>query len=629
MNEITARIQELKKEYGQSAEQIIANGLGLIKTGKKYKCPNSFVHRNNDRDPSMSWNPTALEFKCFGCNHRIDIYSYYKDHLNYTNQEILGDLKDIESSRNSFYSETKKVGELTKDCMEYIKLRGLTESTAKAFKLGTYNNQIAFPYYKFDTIVGYKLRQPIAKPTGAKMTNIKGSKPYLFGSQNVIPGEELIICEGEFDAMVIYQCGYRNVVSIGAGANSIKTIFEQAREFLSNFKNIIIVSDNDEAGNKMDRDATDILSKFKCNGRPVKARLIDKKIYALNDINDEYYKFGEEKIKKIIDSARFKIEGRRDLEITPYLGIADGCGKYVPTGIETIDQALNDLEPRRLTLVTGRSNGGKTTFIKQVIANAIDKQNKVYLMNGENDADMLINDLYKTVIGRDDKYYYTIKINKRYFKEPKIDTLVALRAWHKNKLFMFNKGESKLKTLEELMKMLEIEIKYNQYDLVVIDNLMSILSVNAAEKYEQQADFTQMLCDLSKNYNTHIILVLHPNKTYQKGEDMDMEQISGSSDIYNKADNIIAVTREYDEEKVSNGINGYIQVIKNRYYGELVKIETNFDKETGLLLERRYNEWEEQIEARGYTFKFQDYLDEAKGVLKGEQMAIDGNTKRQ
>ena len=405
MSEITTRIQELKKEYGQSAEQIITNGLGLIKTGKKYKCPNSFVHRNNDRDPSMSWNPTALEFKCFGCNHRIDIYSYYKDHLNYTNQEILGDLKDVESSRNSFYSEIKKVGELTKDCIDYIKLRGLTESTVKAFKLGTYNNQIAFPYYKFDTIVGYKLRQPIAKPIGAKMTNIKGSKPYLFGSQNVTPGEELIICEGEFDAMVIYQCGYKNVVSICAGANSIKTIFEQAREFLSNFENIIIVSDNDEAGNKMDKDATEILGR--------KAKLIDKKFYQLNDINDEYFKYGKEKVKKIIESARFKIEGRRDLEITPYIGISDSYGKYVPTGIETIDLALNDLEPRRLTLVTGRSNGGKTTFIKQAIANAIDKQNKVYLMNGENDSDMLINDLYKTVIGRDNKYYDTIKINKR------------------------------------------------------------------------------------------------------------------------------------------------------------------------------------------------------------------------
>lgn len=608
MNEITAKIQELKSEYGQSAEQIIANGLGMEKKGTKYKCPNGFAHRNNDRDPSMSWDKNALQFYCFGCNHKIDIYSYYKDYLNYTVEEILGDIKQVESSRSSFYSEVKKVEEINQECIDYVKARGINEDTIKAFNLGTYKGQIAFPYYKYDTIVGYKLRQPKKDFTGPKMTNIKGSKPYLFGSQLVVPGEELIVCEGEFDAMVIYQCGYRNVVSIGAGANSIKTIFEQAKEFLSKFKNIIIVSDNDEAGTKMDKDATKILGR--------KAKLIDKKIYQLNDINEEYYRYGKEKVKKIIESARFKIEGRRDLEIQPYMGISDNYGRYVPTGIKTIDNAINDLEPRRLTLITGRSNGGKTTFIKQVIANAIDKNNKVYLMNGENDADMLINDLYKTVIGRNNQYYDTIKINKRYFKEPKADVLAALQEWHKDKLYMFNKGESKLKTLDELTAMIETEIKYNKYDLVVIDNLMSILSVSAAEKYEQQADFTQRLCDISKNYNTHIVLVLHPNKTYQKGEDLEMEQISGSSDIYNKADNIIAVTREYSEEKVASGINGYISVIKNRYYGELVKIETHFDKETGLLLEKQ----DEEILL--YTFKFQSYLDEIRGILKGEQMTI-------
>jgi hypothetical protein len=143
-----------------------------------------------------------------------------------------------------------------------------------------------------------------------------------------------------------------------------------------------------------------------------------------------------------------------------------------------------------------------------------------------------------------------------------------------------NKGESKLKTIDELTSMLQLEIKFNQYDLIVIDNLMSILSVTAAEKYEQQADFMQRLCDLAKIYNTHIILVLHPNKTYTKGSDMDFEQISGSSDIYNKADNIISVVREYDKEKINQGINGHLDIIKNRYYGDLVKANIYFEKET-------------------------------------------------
>jgi len=82
-----------------------------------------------------------------------------------------------------------------------------------------------------------------------------------------------------------------------------------------------------------------------------------------------------------------------------------------------------------------------------------------------------------------------------------------------------------------------------------------------------------------------VIIVLHPNKTFRKGETLDFEQISGSSDISNKADNILAVIREYDEETKLAGIDGYAQVLKNRMFSDLIKVPLHFDKETGLLLE--------------------------------------------
>lgn len=595
------QIQEIKSKYGQEAENIIAHGLGLMKKGKKYRCPNNFVHKHGDRDPSMSWDSKALQFYCFACGMKIDIYGYYREHLNYTHEEVVRELlgadsyKDttMQKSRDSFEVEAKKITAITQECINYIKTRGIREETIKEFNLGTYKGLIAFPYYRYENIVGYKTRKPLKNPGKPKMLNITGSKPYLFNAQNIdMDNLELIICEGEFDCMVISQCGFKNVVSVGAGANSLTSMIEQAKDFLDKFQALIIVSDNDAAGQEMDKKMVEAFGN--------KAKLIDKKLYELKDINEEYYKNGQQKVVEIIESARFKIEGRRDLDKEPYKGLNKAKGNYVPTGIKTIDYALNDLAPKCLTLITGRSNGGKTTFVKQIIANAIDKHNKVYLINGENDAEMLINELYQLVIGRDEKFFDKVQINKRTRKEPKQWVLKKLQEWHKGKLYLFNKGESNLKTIDELTNMIEMEIKFNQYDLVVIDNLMSVLSVSAAEKYEQQADFTQKLCDLAKLYNTHIILVLHPNKTYSKGSDMDFEQISGSSDIYNKADNIISVIREYDADKINDGINGHLQVLKNRYYQELPKIDTYYDKDTGLLLEI-----DEHKNALCYVFNWQ------------------------
>ncbi len=580
------QIQEIKEKFGQSAENIIASGLNLKKYGKKYHCPNIYAHKNADRDPSMSWDSKALQFYCFGCNMKIDIYGYYKDHLNYTHQEIVRELlgeasydnTQIKKSRDNFISESKKVTLINQECIDYIKLRGITEETINKFQLGTYKGYIAFPYYKYETVIGYKIRLPKKDPGKPKMKSITGSKPYLYNIQNVEVGAELIICEGEFDSMIISQCGFGNVVSVGAGANSLDSIIEQAKDYLHKFEALIIVSDNDEAGRNMDE--------FFIKNFDFKAKLIDKKLYTQKDINEEYVKNGKEKIIELIESARFKIEGRRDVDKQPYKGLSAKTGNYIPTGLNTIDYGLNDLAPGCVTLITGRANGGKSTLVKQIIANAIDKENKVYLVSGEGDLEIFLNELYSCVIGRDENYYKLVKINKRYKKEPKKEMLEKLKKWHSKKLVLFNKGDSKLKTIEQFTGMLEYEIKISKYDLIIIDNLMSILSVQASEKYEQQADFMQRLCDLSKMYNTHIILVLHPNKTYKKGENMDFEQISGTSDLYNKADNVISIMREYDKDKINAGVNGKIAVLKNRYFTDLPSIDIYFDKQTGLLLER-------------------------------------------
>lgn len=603
-------IEDIKAKYGQQAEGIIATGLNLVKKHKMYHCPNTFAHNKGDKTPSLSWDPNALQYHCFGCGMNIDIYGYYKEHLNYTHQEIIRELlgkenykeTSMQQNRETFTDEIKKVGELTEECLKYINLRGITKETAEEFKVSSYKGSIAFPYYKYESVIGYKIRKPIKNPPKPKLTSITGSKPYLFNSQNIEIGSELIICEGEFDCMVISQCGYKNVVSVGAGANSMNTLIEQAKDFLNKFEILIIVSDNDDAGTNMDKIFVDIFKE--------KAKLIDKKLYEYNDINEEYIMFKEPKIIKIIESARFKIEGRRDLEKTPYKGLAARTGKYIPTGINALDNAMNDLAPGCVTLITGRSNGGKTTFTKQIIANAIDKDNKVYLISGEGDQEVLINELYQCVIGRDSNNYEAIKINKRYHKEPTKQVLEAIQSWHKNKFTMFNKGESKLKTMEQLFTMIEYEIKINKFDLIIIDNLMSILSSQAAEKLEAQSDFVQRCHDLASSYNTHIILVLHPNKTYKKGSDMDFEQISGSSDIANKADNIITIIREYDQAEIDAGINGKICVLKNRYYSENPSCNIHFERETGLLLE--INEQTNKITP--YNFKWKQYLNQNKSM---------------
>lgn len=238
------------------------------------------------------------------------------------------------------------------------------------------------------------------------------------------------------------------------------------------------------------------------------------------------------------------------------------------------------------TLIAGRANCGKTTFCSQIIANAIDKGFKTLIVNGEEKQEVIINNIYNRIIGNNPDFYNLIQVNKRTIKEPTTSALHKLQNWHKGKLKVFSKAESSLKSADQLFKLLKNELKNNAHDLIILDNLMSLLTgVSDLERNGKQGEFMQKCCDIAKEYNTHIIIVLHPNKTYRKGEELEVEQIAGTSDLGNKADNIIAIIREYDQNKVQLGINAQICVIKNRAYSDLPKVKIHLDEETGLFLE--------------------------------------------
>lgn len=356
------------------------------------------------------------------------------------------------------------------------------------------------------------------------------------------------------------------------------------------------------------RSMAHILNKSMCN-----PPLADKDI---NTIVESISKRNISQIppKEMVQIDWTNIEGKRDLDVTPYRGISKRPGSYISTGIGTLDYAMNDLAPGCVTLLSGRMNGGKSTFVNQIIANAIDTGNKVFAITGEGDQEIFINSIYACVIGRDKSFYKSVLINKRWHKEPLQNVLDGLKAWHKNKLTLFDKGQSKFKTTDELFKMIDLQVKEKGSNLIVIDNLMSILTAKATEKNEAQAEFMQNCHDLAIKHKIHIILVLHPNKEYRKNKELEVEQISGTSDLGNKADNVIAVIREYDEEKLAAGIDGRISLIKNRYYSNLVTCKTHFDVDTGMLLELEHGE------ARRYSFKWKKYMDDVEEIKNMQLM---------
>jgi len=583
----SAMIKELVDKVGNDAEYIIAQGLGMRKKGNSYSCPSVHNHKNGDKNPSMGWDNNKHFFNCFGCGENIDIYSYYKKYCNYTFNDIMAenDIKGLDEKRKEFKGKVKTDGStLDAKQIEYITNRGISKQTIKKCRLGSYKGGIALPYFKNGQLTGVKVRSFNTKKQGNRMTSVTGSKFFYFNYDNVNLDEPIVICEGEFDCMTLIECGV-NAISVGCGANSLQSLFDQSDMFFKNGREFIILADNDENGRNMEAKFLEVL------GEKAVAVSLDK-FQGYKDVNDLYLAKSKEAVKELVNSGRFKFDGEWDPDEDPYTKLDPKDTKFIPTGIDGIDNAINDIQSKTVTLITGRSNGGKSTLVNQIIASAVDNRKRTYLAIGEGDKTKIMNKWYTSMIGYNRRYYDERKFNKKTIKEPKPKILDALRLWHKGLLRFFIKSNSKYKTTEQFFSMLEKSVKKTPYDLIVLDNLMSLLTVTSSiHKNEEQARFVEKCHALAQSYNIAIVIVLHPNKGYIKSDDIDMEDISGTMDLPNKADVILGVVRYYDgDTKFLEGVDNQIQVIKNRDWSDLPKVDCKFNSETGSYLEMKKGE---------------------------------------
>lgn len=144
---------------------------------------------------------------------------------------------------------------------QYLDERRIQESTWRAFKLGFQSKVVAgrqrssivIPCICADgRTCGLKLRS-LGKDAEQRYTMTRGSTSLLFGAHLLITGKSsnIIACEGEFNAMSIWQSSQRgdyHVVSFGS--QSSNRGIELLKEHLSSteYENVLVWTDAPEAG---------------------------------------------------------------------------------------------------------------------------------------------------------------------------------------------------------------------------------------------------------------------------------------------------------------------------------------------------------------------------------------------
>ena len=576
-------IQEAKERLGDRNAELMVEALNITdydSRNMKCKC---IVHE--ERTPSMIYDRKSHRFKCFGCGVSFDVVSAFIEGQKMTfnqaaeklfeaaNMEVPMPEVGVQDEGVDYVYPTLSDGDRT-PAYEYLAKRGISKAVVDYVGVRCDNNGIMeFPFYSFGdvlTMVKCRPARKVNKGEGAKCWVKKGtgSSPLLFNANRINTELPLIITEGCIDALAVMECGYLNVVSVPLGSQNLAWI-AQNLDWLDQFQDIILCGDADEAGKKMNIEASSRLGVDRCRFFQHPTYKANGKLKQINDINECLYRLGKEETRKCIDAAinapNPKVIDFSDIKSVDWSQV-DG----ISFGIKELDKLLFKAYRSSLTLVFAKPSSGKTSYVNQIIASAIDDDRRVFLYTDELSEEMFKNWFNFTVAGRRHIQSFTSKEGSPYYKvSPKAE--IKISEYYKNRLFIYRDTESS--NIDDLLACIKEEIRRKGTSVVVLDNLMTIDIESKASELEQQKIIMKKLAKLAKDYNVIVILVAHSKKTK---EALGLEDASGTFAIANLSGRMLSMERNTNFEDHSYDVMFTIQ--KDRFGSKNgMKVPVRFD----------------------------------------------------
>lgn len=132
---------------------------------------------------------------------------------------------------------------------EWLNDRGITDEVIKSSEVNYHDNHIVIPIKDNEgNFIFNKMRRDPRTFDGPKYTYTTGSTSSLFNVHTIkdLTDENIFICEGELDALVLNSLGQFAVTSTG-GCGTFK---KEWAEYFKDKTNVFIVFDRDDAGYK-------------------------------------------------------------------------------------------------------------------------------------------------------------------------------------------------------------------------------------------------------------------------------------------------------------------------------------------------------------------------------------------
>ena len=408
----------------------------------------------------------------------------------------------------------------------------ITEQEEFMPQFGAKERCVCFNYFEGGQLVNTKFR------SGKKhFKMVQGAELIPYNIDSLIGQTSCIIHEGELDAASSIAAGFKGVISVPTGANSNLSWLDRFMEtHFEDLEEIIIAVDTDSAGIRLRDELVNRLGAERCR---VVAYGPDCK-----DANEHLVKYGLESLRIAIEQAvEVPLEGiftAADLHGDLRALFDNGFGPGAETGWEEMAKICT-YERRRNIIVTGTPGAGKSEWVDELVLRlCLRHQWKIGFFSPENIP--IVYHLRKLIE----------KLTGHRFQNGcgMTEGLLA----RSEEFLAENVSHISLKgnaTPDRVLAKARELVVRRGCRIFVFDPLNRFDHEPAPGQTETQyiSNLLNKFTEFATQYNCLLILVAHPRKmnrnpTTGATPRVEMYDINGSADFYNKADYGIVVERD-------------------------------------------------------------------------------------
>tara|TARA_R100000458_G_scaffold58828_1_gene67760 strand:+ start:22 stop:1743 length:1722 start_codon:yes stop_codon:yes gene_type:complete len=487
--------------------------------------------------------------------------------------------------------------------LQAIGHRKITSETARKFDYETFESngkrvEIA-SFYKDGIKIAQKLRgQNKTFQWRGQSTNVPLWGQHLWKSKG---GKMIVITEGEIDCMTVSQLNGNKwpVVSLPNGAAGAARAVKDNLEFLSGYESIILMFDQDEAGQEAVKSVADILPPGRC--KVAKLPYKDANECLMNNN-------GKAVINAMWEAQQYSPD--EIIHVSQIIGDNINDTRVYPFPFDNLSEFLLGQRSGEITLWASGTGSGKSTILREMIHHHLEEGRSVGAIMLEESPQETVDDMVSLIINKPVRAIRAkkimndlrIKLGKDPIDIDIIDDLTddeyadARKRLETSSLYIYDHlGNSGLENLCARIEFMAVSLGV---DVIVLDHITAAAAglLNSGSDFDGGSSERLLIDNIMKELRSlvsrtgvRIDVVSQLKKTvkaYEEGDRITLQDLRGSGSLASVPNTVIALERDRQNPDPYIANTTTIRVLKNRLTGKSgVATCLLYDHSTGRLRE--------------------------------------------